>query len=181
MRSSLGDDEDQGDDVAVTCAALDDVRAACPFGRQCGVLTVTTGQPDIWADLGQTQGTCTVRRPHRGTLGEGIPRIRCGHARTCGRRPNCPRVDSFLADSAGPFESMGVPDARQSGDYTVVAVPLIFESRDAIGRVILDHDRKVAGLAWQYPRRRRLDPRRVQVFAVGNGSPEVAGALDARL
>jgi hypothetical protein len=56
MRSSLGDDEDQGDDVAVTCAALDDVRAACPFGRQCGVLTVTTGQPDIWADLGTDTG-----------------------------------------------------------------------------------------------------------------------------
>jgi hypothetical protein len=88
---------------------------------------------------------------------------------------------AHLADSAGHFESMGAPDARQSGDYTVVAVPLIFESGDAIGRVVLDHDRKVAGLTWQYPRRRRLDPRRVRVFEVGNGSPEVAGALHARL
>jgi Protein of unknown function (DUF3887) len=87
---------------------------------------------------------------------------------------------SHLADSAGDFESMGAASARQSGDYTVVAVPLTFESGDAIGRVVLDHDRKVAGLTWQYPRRRRLDPRRVQVFALGNGGPEVAGALHAR-
>lgn len=88
---------------------------------------------------------------------------------------------THLADSAGRFESMGAPDARQSGDYTVVAVPLTFQSGDAIGRVVLDHDRKVAGLTWQYPRRRRLDPRRVRVFTVGNGSAGVAGALRGRL
>jgi hypothetical protein len=88
---------------------------------------------------------------------------------------------THVADSAGHFESMGAPSAHQSGGYTVVAVPLAFESGDAIGRVVLDHDRKVAGLTWQYPRRRRLDPRRVRVFALGNGSAEVAGALHARL
>lgn len=88
---------------------------------------------------------------------------------------------THLADAAGHFESTGAPSVRQSGGYTVVAVPLAFESGDAIGRVVLDDDRNVAGLTWQYPRRRRLDPRRVQVFAVGNGSSEVAGALHARL
>jgi hypothetical protein len=84
---------------------------------------------------------------------------------------------THVADFAGHFESTGTPSARQFGDYTVVAVPLTFESGDAIGRVVLDHDRKVAGLTWHYPRRRRLDPRRVRVFALGNGSPEVAEAL----
>jgi len=81
----------------------------------------------------------------------------------------------------GSFEGMGAPAARQSGGYTVVSVPLTFEAGDASGRVVVGRDGKVTGLALEYPRRRRLDPRRVRVFTVGNGDPEVARALHARL
>jgi hypothetical protein len=79
----------------------------------------------------------------------------------------------------GSFERMGAPAARQSGGYTVVSVPLTFQAGDAAGRVVLGRDGKVTGLALEYPRRRRLDPRRVHVFTVGNGDPEVARALRA--
>jgi hypothetical protein len=81
----------------------------------------------------------------------------------------------------GSFEGMGAPAARQSGGYTVVGVPLTFQAGDATGRVVLGRDGKVTGLALEYPRRRRLDPRRVGVFTVGNGDPEVARALRGRL
>jgi Protein of unknown function (DUF3887) len=80
----------------------------------------------------------------------------------------------------GSFEGMGAPAARQSGGYTVVSVPLTFQAGDATGRAVLGRDGKVTGLALEYPRRRRLDPRRVYVFTVGNGDPEVARALHAR-
>jgi hypothetical protein len=79
----------------------------------------------------------------------------------------------------GSFEGMGPPSARQSGGYTVVCVPLTFQAGDASGRVVLGRDGKVTGLALEYPRRHRLDPRRVHVFTVGNGDPEVARALHA--
>ena len=81
----------------------------------------------------------------------------------------------------GSFESMGAPAARQSGRYTVVSVPLTFQAGDTTGRVVLGRDGKVTGLTLEYPRRRRLDPRRVHIFTVGNGDPEVARALRARL
>ena len=81
----------------------------------------------------------------------------------------------------GSFEGMGSPTARQSGGYTVVSVPLTFQAGDATGRVVLGRDGKVTGLGLEYPRRHRLDPRRVGVCTVGNGDPEVAKALHARL
>jgi hypothetical protein len=81
----------------------------------------------------------------------------------------------------GGFQGMGAPAARQSGGYTVVSVPLTFQAGDATGRAVLGRDGKVTGLALEYPHRRRLDPRRVHVFTVGNGDPEVARALRARL
>jgi hypothetical protein len=81
----------------------------------------------------------------------------------------------------GSFEGMGASTARQSGGYTVVSVPLTFQAGDATGCIVLSRDGKVTGLALEYPRRRRLDPRRVHVFTVGNGDPEVARALRARL
>jgi hypothetical protein len=82
---------------------------------------------------------------------------------------------------AGSFEGMGAPAARQAGGYTVVSVPLTFQAGNAAGRAVLGRDGKVTGLALEYPRRRRFDPRRVHVFTVGNGDPEVARALRARL
>lgn len=85
-----------------------------------------------------------------------------------------------VTDRGGSFTGMGAPAARQSGGYTVVHVPLAFQAGDASGRVILGRDGKVTGLALEYPRRRRLDPRRVRVFTVGNGDPEVGKALQAR-
>jgi hypothetical protein len=81
----------------------------------------------------------------------------------------------------GSFQGMGAPAARQSGSYTVVNVPLTFQAGDATGRVVLGRDGKVTGLSLEYPRRRRLDPRRVHAFTVGNGDPEVAKALHDRL
>lgn len=84
---------------------------------------------------------------------------------------------THVAGSGGSFEGMGALSARQAGDYTVVNVPLTFQAGHAIGRVVLDHDGKVTGLTLEYPRRRRLDPRRVHIFALGNGNPAVARAL----
>jgi len=72
-----------------------------------------------------------------------------------------------VASSAGSFEGMGEPFARQCGDYTVVEVPLIFSAGRCLGRVAVDRDGKVAGLSVQCPRRRRLDPRRVRIFVHG--------------
>jgi hypothetical protein len=86
-----------------------------------------------------------------------------------------------VAEPAGSFQRMGVPSACQADDYTVVDVPLAFQAGDAIGRVVLDRDGKVSGLTMEYRRRRRLDPRRVRSFMLGNGNPEVAELLQARL
>jgi Protein of unknown function (DUF3887) len=79
------------------------------------------------------------------------------------------------ASSVGGFERMGEPSARRSGDYTVVDVPLTFEGGESLGRLVLDHDGKVAGLSVQCPRRRRLDPRRVRFFV--DGIPAVADLI----
>lgn len=88
---------------------------------------------------------------------------------------------THVASRAGSFHRMDAPSARQADDYAAVDVPLAFQDGDAIGRVVLDHDGKVSGLMMEYPRRRRLDPRRVHIFEVGNGDPEVARLLHARL
>jgi hypothetical protein len=93
------------------------------------------------------------------------------------------RVDRFarewrdMAESAGGFNGTGAPVARQSGDYTVVAVPLIAGRGEATGKMVFDADGNVAGLALEYPRRHRLDPRRVRTLFLGN--PEILGLRDA--
>jgi len=91
------------------------------------------------------------------------------------------RACTHVAESGGSFEGTGASSARLSGDYAVVDVPLIFGAGSGIGRMVLDREGKVTGLRMEYPRRRWLDPRRVRVFALGNGNPEVAGALRAPL
>ena len=78
---------------------------------------------------------------------------------------------THVADRAGNFDRMGILAARQSGDYTVMDVPLTFVAGEAVGRVVLNRDDKVAGLSLAYPRRRRLDPGPVQGFVLR--SPEV--------
>jgi hypothetical protein len=78
-----------------------------------------------------------------------------------------------MADSAGSFKRIGAPVARQSGDYTVVDVPLIAGRGEAIGKMVFDTEGRVAGLALEYPRRHRLDPRRVRTLFFGN--PEMLG------
>jgi hypothetical protein len=83
-----------------------------------------------------------------------------------------------VADSADSFEQMGASSVRQSGDYTLVDVPLTFAAGEAIGQVVFARDDKVAGVALEHPRRRRLDPRRVRVLVLRN--PEIAGLLPAR-
>lgn len=88
---------------------------------------------------------------------------------------------THVADPAGSFQRIGALSARHVGDYSVVDVPLAFQAGDVLGRVVLDRDGKVSGLTAEYPRRRRLDPRRVRSVMVGNGSPEVEELLQARL
>jgi hypothetical protein len=83
-----------------------------------------------------------------------------------------------MADSAGSFKRAGAPVARQSGDFTVVDVPLIAGRGEAIGTVVINTDGKVTGLALEYPRRHRLDPRRVRTFFLGD--PETLGLRGAR-
>jgi hypothetical protein len=80
---------------------------------------------------------------------------------------------THLADRLGSVERMGAPTTRQSGGYAVTDVPLTFAAGKAIGRVVLNRDGKVAGLAVKHPHRPRLDPRPVRVFVLRN--PEVAG------
>ena len=84
-----------------------------------------------------------------------------------------------MAHSAGSFKRTGTPVARQSSDYTVVDVPLIAGRGEAIGEVAFDTEGKVAGLALKYPRRHRLDPRRVRVLLLGN--PEIVGFRRTRI
>jgi hypothetical protein len=84
-----------------------------------------------------------------------------------------------IAGAAGRFEGMGDLAARRSGDYTLVLVPLTFGNGEAIGRMVLGPDGKVAGLSLEYPRRRRLDPRAVRGFAIR--TPEIGNLLHARL
>jgi hypothetical protein len=84
-----------------------------------------------------------------------------------------------IADSAGSFERIGAPVARQSGDFTVVDVPLIAGRGEAIGEVVFDAEGKVTGLALKYPRRHRLDPRPVRVLLLGN--PETLGLKHPRI
>jgi hypothetical protein len=71
------------------------------------------------------------------------------------------------ASSGGRVKRIGEPSARQFGEYTVVDVPLTFNTGEGLGRVALDHAGKVAGLSMQYPRRGRLDPRPVRTFVHG--------------
>jgi hypothetical protein len=69
-----------------------------------------------------------------------------------------------VVDSAGSFERIDAPSARQFGGYTLVDVPLAFAAGGAIGEVIFDRADKVAGLALEfpYPRPRQLEQRRRQ-------------------
>jgi hypothetical protein len=55
-----------------------------------------------------------------------------------------------VADSAGSFERIDAPSARQFGGYTLVDVPLAFAAGGAIGEVVFDQDGKVAGLALEF-------------------------------
>jgi hypothetical protein len=69
-----------------------------------------------------------------------------------------------VADSAGSFERIDTPSARQFGGYTLVDVPLAFAAGGAIGEVVFDGAGKVAGLALEfpYPRPRLREERRRQ-------------------
>jgi hypothetical protein len=85
---------------------------------------------------------------------------------------------AHAAGSAGRFEGMGSLFAKPSGSYTLVFVPLTFGNGTAIGRMVLNRDGEVAGLALEYPRRRRLDPRAVRGFGLKN--PDIGDLLDAK-
>jgi hypothetical protein len=70
-----------------------------------------------------------------------------------------------VVDSAGGFERIDAPSARQFGGYTLVDVPLAFAVGGAIGEVVFDRAGKVAGLALEfpYPRPRQPEQRRRQL------------------
>lgn len=95
------------------------------------------------------------------------------------------RAWAGMADSAGSFERIDAPSARQFGGYTLVDVPLAFAAGGAIGEVVFDGADKVAGLALEfpYPRPRQPDQRRRQWeqgkrrggFIVRN--PEIEGLM----
>jgi hypothetical protein len=90
-----------------------------------------------------------------------------------------------VVDSAGSFERIDAPSARQFGGYTLVDVPLAFAAGGAIGEVVFDRAGKVAGLALEfpYPRPREPEQRRRQLeqgirrggFIVRN--PEIQGLM----
>ena len=90
-----------------------------------------------------------------------------------------------VADSAGSFERIDTPSARQFSGYTLVDVPLAFAAGGAIGEVVFDRAGKVAGLALEfpYPRPRPPEQRRRQWeqgtrrggFIVRN--PEIEGLM----
>lgn len=86
---------------------------------------------------------------------------------------------THVAGSAGRFEGIGALAARQSGDYTLVFVPLTFGNGKATGRMVLNRDGEVAGVSLEYPRRRRLDPRPVRAFGLKN--PDIGDLLHLRL
>lgn len=75
-----------------------------------------------------------------------------------------PGMWATVEDSAGSFERMDAPSARQFGGYTLVDVPLAFAAGGAIGEVVFDRAGKVAGLAveFPYPRPRQPEQRRRQ-------------------
>ena len=63
-----------------------------------------------------------------------------------------------VVDSAGSFERIDAPSARQFGDYTAVDVPLAFAAGGAMGEVVFDQAGKVAGLALEFPYPRPRQP-----------------------
>jgi len=78
--------------------------------------------------------------------------------------------------AAGRLDRMVALPARQSGDYTMVDVLLIFTAGDAFGEVVFDHAGKVIGLALQYPypRLRWPEPGERQAWGGIMRNPEVA-------
>ena len=90
-----------------------------------------------------------------------------------------------VVDSAGRFERIDTPSARQFGGYTVVDVPLAFAAGGAIGEVVFDHAGQVAGLALEFPYPRPLPPeqrRRQWEHGARRGgftarNPEIAGLM----
>jgi len=90
-----------------------------------------------------------------------------------------------VVDSAGSFERIDTPSARQFGGYTVVDVPLAFAAGEAIGEVVFDLAGQVAGLALEFPYPRpRLPEQRRREWEQGTRrggfivrNPEIAGLM----
>jgi hypothetical protein len=57
-----------------------------------------------------------------------------------------PAAWAMIVGTVGAYEGMGEALPRQSGDLTIVDIPMTFESGDMKGRVVYDKDGKVAGL-----------------------------------
>ncbi len=57
-----------------------------------------------------------------------------------------PGAWAMLAGTVGAYEGMGEAMARQSGDLTIVDIPMTFETGEMKGRVVYDKNGKVAGL-----------------------------------
>jgi uncharacterized protein DUF3887 len=57
-----------------------------------------------------------------------------------------PAAWAMLVGTVGAYEGMGEAMARQTGDLTIVDIPMTFETGQMNGRVVYDKQRKVAGL-----------------------------------
>jgi hypothetical protein len=57
-----------------------------------------------------------------------------------------PAAWAMVVGTVGAYEGMGEPMARQTGDLTIVDIPMTFETGEMNGRVVYDKLGKVAGL-----------------------------------
>ncbi len=57
-----------------------------------------------------------------------------------------PAAWAMVVGTVGAYEGMGEAVARQTGDLTIVDIPMTFEAGEMKGRVVYDKQSKVAGL-----------------------------------
>ena len=57
-----------------------------------------------------------------------------------------PAAWALVVGMVGAYEGMGEAMARQTGDLTIVDMPMTFETGEMKGRVVYDKQGKVAGL-----------------------------------
>ena len=86
--------------------------------------------------------------------------------------------------SAGGFERVAAPSARQFGGYTLVDVPLAFAAGGAIGEVVIDLPARSLAWPWNFRTRPRTPEQRRRQWEQGTRrggfivrNPEVGGLM----